>query len=63
MSMLLKLTQLIVSLMPSIKSQKDFDDAYLSKSSDFCDLENRMRKIDQRSSSASRGLVYGQNLI
>ncbi|GEM_PF-836541 len=63
MSMLLKLTQLIVSLMPNIKSQKDFDDAYLSDSADIYDLERRMREIDQRSSSASLGLAYGQNLI
>lgn len=63
MSILLKLTQLIVSLMPNIKSQKDFDDAYLSDSADIYDLERRMREIDQRSSSASLGLAYGQNLI
>lgn len=63
MSMLLKLTQLIVSLMPNIKSQKDFDDAYLSDSADIYDLERRMREIDRRSSSASLGLAYGQNLI
>ncbi len=63
MSILLKLTQLIVSLMPNIKSQKDFDDAYLSDSADIYDLERRMREIDQRTSSASLGLAYGQNLI
>jgi hypothetical protein len=63
MSILLKLTQLIVSLMPNMKSQKDFDDAYLSESADIYDLERRMREIDQRSSSASRGLTYGLNLL
>jgi hypothetical protein len=63
MSILLKLTQLIVSLMPNIKSQKDFDDAYLSESADIYHLECRMRKIEQRSSSTSRGLAYGQNLL
>ena len=62
MSILLKLTQLIVSLTPNIKSQKDFDDAYLSHSADIYDLERRMREIDQRTSSTSRGLAYGQNL-
>jgi hypothetical protein len=59
MSILLKLTQLIVSLMPNIKSQKDFDDAYLSESADIYDLERRMREIDQRSRRASYGLAYG----
>ncbi|MBP9906033.1 MAG: DUF3563 family protein [Rhodoferax sp.] len=63
MSIFLKLTQLIVSLMPNIKSQKDFDDVYLSHAADIYDLERRMREIDQRSSSASLGLAYGQNLI
>ena len=63
MSILLKLTQLIVALMPNIKSQKDFDDVYLSHAADIYDLERRMREIDQRSSSASLGLAYGQNLI
>jgi len=62
MSILLKLTQLIVSLMPNIKSQKDFDDAYLSYSADIYDLERRMREIEQRTSSTSRDLAYGQNL-
>ena len=49
--------------MPNIKSQKDFDDVYLSHAADIYDLERRMREIDQRSSSASLGLAYGQNLI
>jgi len=49
--------------MPNIKSQKDFDDAYLSESADIYDLERRMCKIDQRCSNASRGLVYRQNLL
>ena len=29
-------------------SQREADDAYLSQSVDICDLERRMREIDQR---------------
>jgi len=36
-------------------SQREADDAYLSQSVDICDLERRMREIDQR----GRGPVYG----
>jgi hypothetical protein len=63
MSKRLKLTQLIVSRMPNIKSQKDFDDAYLSESADVYDLERRMREIDQRSRSTYHGLAYSLNLL
>lgn len=51
--------QLIKALTPHIRSQKDFDDAYLSESADACDLERRMREIDQRSREPSRSLAHG----
>jgi hypothetical protein len=63
MSIILELTQLIKALTPNIKSQKDLDDDYLSDSTDVYDLEHRMREIDLRSRSASRGLAYGLNLL
>jgi hypothetical protein len=58
MSILLQLTQLFKILTLRIKSLKDINDAYLSDSADVYDLERRMREIDQRSRSASRGLAY-----
>jgi len=57
MSTLLQLIQLIKTLTPSIKSQKDLDDAYLSASADVYDLERRMREIDHRSLGASYGFA------
>jgi hypothetical protein len=59
---LIQLIQLIKTLTPNLKSQKDLDDAYLSDSADVYDLERRMREIDQRSRNVSCGLVYGPNL-
>lgn len=63
MSILIQLTQLIKKFIPNIKSQKDFDFAYLSNSNDACDLERRMRAIDQRSRSNSNSLVCGTSLL
>ena len=54
-------TRLIKALKPHIRSQKDLDNAYLSESTDACDLERRMREIDKRSQKPSRGLAYGPN--
>lgn len=43
---------------PHIPSQRDSDEAYLNESVDVNDLENRMRKLDQRNSgSFSFGVV------
>jgi hypothetical protein len=62
MSILLQLIELIKSIMPKIKSQKDIDDAYLSESADVYDLERRMREIDQRDLNGSRGLSHCNSL-
>jgi hypothetical protein len=53
--------QLIKALTPHIRSQKDLDEAYLSESTDSCDLERRMREIDKRSQEPPRGSAYGSN--
>jgi|JFJP01.1.fsa_nt_gi hypothetical protein len=60
---LIELIQRIKTLTQHSKSQKDLDDAYLSDSADVYDLERRMREIDLRSRSASRGLAYAKNLL
>ena len=54
-------TRLIKALTPHIRSQKDLDNAYLSESTDSCDLERRMREIDKRSQEPSRGSAYRSN--
>ena len=43
---------------PTIVSQKDLDDAYLSESANACDLKRKWREIDQRSREPSRGLAH-----
>lgn len=40
------LIALIKALLPSFKSQKDLDEAYLAESVNTFDLERRMREID-----------------
>jgi hypothetical protein len=55
--------QLIKALTPSIRSQKDLDDVYLSESAGVYDLERRMREIDQRGHRPSRGLACGLSLL
>lgn len=52
-----KLIELITVLLPSFKSQKDLDDAYLCESANACDLERRMREIDNARRDNARGLV------
>ena len=45
----------IKALLPSFKSQKDMDDAYLAKASDISDLEERKVAIEVRNLWTSRG--------
>lgn len=54
-----KFIQLIKALAPSIRYQKDLNDAYLSESTSVYDLERRMRELDQRSRQPSGGLASG----
>ncbi len=50
---------LLKSLLPSIESQDERDNAYLGESVDLHDLERRMRQIDQRGRSRSYGVSLG----
>ena len=43
-----KLLNILKSLLPSIESQKDRDEAYMAAAVDLYDLERRMREIDER---------------
>lgn len=54
-----KLIEIIKSFLPTFQSQHDIEEAFLSASSDACDLERRMRLIDSDARDAARGLVYG----
>lgn len=56
------LLQLIKTFTPNIKSQKDFDDAYLSDSTDVHDLERRMREIERRGRSDFHALACRTSL-
>lgn len=47
------------SLLPTIQSQHERDDAYLGEAVDIYDLERRMREIDERGRSRSYGVSLG----
>ena len=50
-----KFIQLIKALVPSLKSQKALDDAYLAQAADIHDLETRMVAVEVRNLWASQG--------
>ena len=54
-----KLIELIKAFIPGFKTQHEIDEAFLSGSSDTCDLERRMRLMDQDARESARGLVFG----
>jgi hypothetical protein len=54
-----KIVKLIKALIPSVRSNHELDDRYLSKASDACDLERSMYELDIRAREASRGLIWG----
>lgn len=54
-----KLIEIIKSFLPAFKSQHDIEEAFLSESTDVCDLERRMRLIDNAEREGSRGLAFG----
>jgi hypothetical protein len=45
----------IKALLPSLKSQRALDDAYLAQAADICDLEARMAAIEVRNLWTLRG--------
>jgi predicted transcriptional regulator len=54
-----KLMELIKALIPGFKTQHEIDEAFLSESSDACDLQRRMRLMDKDARDSARGLVFG----
>jgi hypothetical protein len=53
------LIQLLWSLLPSVESQSDRDEAYLAGAMDIHDLERRMRSIDNRGRDRDAAITVG----
>jgi hypothetical protein len=53
------LIQLLRSLLPSVESQSDRDEAYLAGAMDIHDLERRMRSIDNRGRDRDAAITVG----
>jgi len=53
------LLNLLKSLRPSIESQQDRDDAYVAGAVDICDLERRLREIDDRGRRDRSPIAHG----
>jgi hypothetical protein len=53
------LIQLLWSLLPSVESQSDRDEAYLAGAVDIHDLERRMRSIDNRGRDRDAAITVG----
>jgi hypothetical protein len=53
------LLKLLKSLLPSVESQRDRDEAYMAASVDIYDLERRMREIDERGRTNWSPIVHG----
>ena len=53
------LLNLLTSLLPSIESQHERDQAYLAGAVDIHDLERRMREIDARGRRSWSPIEYG----
>lgn len=47
------------SLLPTIESQHERDEAYLAEAVDIHDLERRMRTIDERGRNSRGGIALG----
>ena len=53
------LFQLLQSLLPSVVSQRERDEAYLAGAVDIHDLERRMRSIDERGRNPEAAIAVG----
>ena len=53
------LIERIKALIPFTKSQKELDEAYLSRSANMCELERRMKDIDLNARNQARSLISG----
>lgn len=53
------LLKFLKSLLPSIESQQERDEAYMAASADIYDLERRMRAIDERGRNHWSPIAHG----
>lgn len=53
------LLQLLQSLLPTVESQTERDEAYLAGSVDIYDLERRMRSLDERGRGLDSAIAVG----
>ncbi len=53
---LLRFVQTVLDL---FRPQRDIDESYLSQASDLCDLERRIRAIDDRGRDPESGISLG----
>ncbi len=53
------LLNFLKSLLPTIESQSERDEAYMAGAVDIYDLERRMREIDERSRNTWAPLTHG----
>ena len=56
------LLSILRSVLPTIESQAERDEAYLAAAVDLRDLERRMREIDQRGRTAANDLTFSLGL-
>lgn len=56
------ISKLIKALLPILPSQRERDEAYLAEALDICDLERRMRALDQREHTSPQALPLGLGL-
>ncbi len=53
------LLNILKSLLPTIESQSERDEAYMAASVDLHDLERRMREIDERGRRSWSPITHG----
>lgn len=56
---MLTLFHLLQSFLDQFPPQGDLDESYLSQASDLCDLERRIRAIDDRGRDPASGISVG----
>ena len=49
----------VQSFVDLFRPQRELDETYLAQASDLCDLERRMRVIDDRGRDAASGITLG----
>ncbi len=53
------LIHLLQSALEAVRPQRDGDESYLAQSADLCDLERRIRVLDDRGRDPAAGITLG----